>query len=116
MTVTIAINGVTLNPQPAETSWERAIINEKLDGTDSVGAYWLHTLKAPVDRGGTASWNWSTYSNSVLTSITTHAPFDTMRGTAVTYSSGVVSKAIKSQNAPPGGLVRGVELSLLVVV
>lgn len=116
MTVSVLINGVTLNPQPAETTWERAVTGEKLDGTDGLGAYWIHTLKAPVDRGGTANYNWANYANLVLASITTHAPFDTMRGTAVTYSAGVVSKAIVSQNAPPGGLVRDVELKVLVVI
>ena len=117
MTVTVLINGGTLVPQPSDTSWELISTGEKLDGTEAIGAYWLHTLRAPVFRGGgTASYNWGSYDNIALTSITTHAPGDTMRGTAVTYNSGVVSKPIKSLTAPPGGLVHNVELKILVVV
>jgi hypothetical protein len=114
MTVSVLINGVALIPQPAETSWEEESTGGKLDGTDATGAYRVHILKAPVHRGAVS--NWATYANAVLTSITTHAPGDTMRGTGVTYSSGVVSKPIAKYGAPPGGLIRDVELRLLVVV
>lgn len=116
MTVTVAINGVTLNPQPAETSWTTVVVGNKLNGTNALNGYMLHTLKAPIDRGGTANWNWGNFDNTVLTSITTHAPFDTMRGTAVTYNAGVVSKQIITIEAQLGGIVAGVEMELLVVV
>lgn len=116
MSVTIQINSTTLIPQPGETSWEQVAMGEKLDGTNGLGAYWVHTLKAPVFSGGTASFNWDSFDNSVLTSIRTHAPGDTMRGTAVTYSSGVVSKPIMTLTAPPGGLVREVELRISVIL
>lgn len=114
MAVTIQINGVTLIPQPAETVWEPAPIAQKLDGTDGLGAYWILTIKAPVTRGGTC--NWYTYDNTVLSSIKAHAPGDTMRGTEVTYNSGVVSKPIMRSSAPPGGLVHDIEMVVLVVV
>ena len=116
MTVTVAINGVTLNPQPADVVWDSPITGGKLDGTDALGAYETVTLKAPVDRWGTANWNWSTYSNLVLTSIVLPARFDTMRGTGVTYSSGVGSRRIKHIANPVGGLVRDVELEILVIL
>lgn len=116
MTVVIAINGVALNPQPADVDWESNIIDEKLDGTDATGAYQTVILRFPVDRGGTANWNLATYENQVLTSIVLPARFSTMRDTGTTYSSGVVSKRIESIKSPPGGLVRGVEMSVRVIV
>jgi hypothetical protein len=116
MTVTVTINGTALNPQPAETSWESVVTGSKLNGTDALGGYMLHTLKAPVDRGGTASWNWGSYDNTVLSTIVTHAPFDTMHGTAVTYNAGVVSRQIKTTASQPGNIVTGVEMELLIVV
>ena len=116
MTVTVQINGTTLNPQPADTRWDTMTVGGKLDGTDTTGAYLVHILSAPVDNGGTANWNWTDYDNTVLTSIATHAPFDTMRDTATTYNSGVVSKPIKTIRTEPGGIVTGVEMRVLVVV
>lgn len=116
MTVTVTINGGTLNPQPAEVNWERVNVGEKLDGTEAGGAYLVATLVAPVDSGGTVNWNWSTYENTELTSIVLPAPFETMRGTGTTYSSGVISRRIKRINNPVGGLVRDVEMQVLVVV
>lgn len=114
MSVTVAINGVTLVPQPAEIGWTIDPNGQKLDGTESLGAYMVATLKAPVMRGGTC--NWQTYDNSVLTSIVLPAPFSTQRDSGTTYSSGVVSRAIKQIAAPPGGLVRNVEMEVLVIV
>lgn len=116
MSVVVAINGVTLNPQPADVVWDSSVTGGKLDGTESAGAYEMVTLKAPVERGGTASWNWQTYENSVLTSIVLPARFDTMRGTGVTYSSGVASKRIKHIANPVGGLVKEVELEIMVIL
>lgn len=116
MTVTVSINGTTLNPQPAEVDWTTNTIEGKLDGTEATGAYMVATLKAPVRSGGTANWNWGNYDNLVLSSIVLPAPFSTQRDTGVTYSSGVVSRAIKQMQAPPGGLVRGVEMEVMVVV
>jgi hypothetical protein len=116
MTVTVAINGVTLNPQPAEINWETPTMGEKLDGTDAAGAYETVTLRFPVDRGGTANWNLATYENAVLTSIVLPARFSTMRDTGTTYSSGVVSKRIKRISSPPGGLVKDVELTVNVIL
>lgn len=116
MTVTVAINGTTLNPQPSSIDWVTDVIDQKLNGTDATGAYQLVTLKAPLDRGGTANFNWNNFDSTVLTSIVLPAPFDTMRGTAVTYSAGVVSRAIKSVSAPPGGLIRDVSMEILVIV
>lgn len=115
MAVTVQINGVTLNPQPAEVNWSSEIVGDYLDGSQAVGAYETVTLVAPVDSGGTANWNWGNYENMVLTSITIPARFETMRGSGTTYSDGVISKRIKSTNAPPGGLVRGVEMEVRVI-
>src|SRR3990172_7791787 len=116
MSVTVLINGVTLNPQPAEINWETPVMGEKLDGTEATGAYETVTLRAPVDNGGLSNWNWGTYANSVLTSIVLPPRFSTMRDTGTTYSSGVVSKAIKRISSPPGGLVREVELQISVIL
>lgn len=116
MAVSVLINGVALNPQPAEVIWDSGVIEQKLNGTDGVGAYEKVTLRFPVDRGGTAFWNLSTYENSVLASIVLPARFDTMRGTGVTYSSGVVSRRVKHIANPVGGLVKEVELELLVIL
>ena len=116
MSVTVSCNGVALNPQPADVIWDTNIIEQKLNGTDGMGAYEKVTLRFPVDRGGTAFWNLSSYENSVLTSIVLPARFDTMRGTGVTYSSGVVSRRIKHIANPVGGLVRDVELEVLVIL
>ena len=116
MSVTVSCNGVALNPQPADVDWESNIIDEKLDGTDATGAYQSVILRFPVDRGGTANWNLATYENQTLTSIVLPPRFSTMRDTGTTYSSGVVSKRIASIKSPPGGLVRGVELQILVIV
>ena len=116
MAVTVQINGTALNPQPRETVWNVEIIGQKLNGTEEAGAYQVLTLRAPVSTGGTANWNWGDFDNTVLTSVTAPAPFDTMKGTAVTYSSGAIARAIRSNAAPPGGLVRGVEMDILVIV
>lgn len=115
MTVTVAINGVTLNPQPSDVSWEISTTGQKLDGTDAIGAYMVATLKFPIDRGGTANWNIGTYDNAVLSSIVLPPPFSTMRDTGTTYNSGVVSKPIKRIESPPGGIIRGVELEVLII-
>jgi len=116
MSVTVLINGVTLIPQPASVDWKSNSLGGKLDATEAIGAAETVILKAPVGRGGTASWNWSAYENQILTSITVPARFSTMRDTGTTYSSGVVSKRIKDIQAPPGGLVYGVELEITVVI
>lgn len=116
MSVTVAINGTDLNPQPASVDWESNVTGGKLDGTDSLGAYETCVLRAPLAQGGTANWNWSDYENSVLTSIVLPARFSTMRDTGTTYSSGVVSSRITSIDGPPGGLVRGVEMRVRVVI
>jgi len=116
MAVTVQINGATLNPQPASVDWESNIIGGLLSGIDALGAYETVILRAPVDQGGTANWNWASYENQVLTSITIPARFSTMRDTGTTYSSGVVSSRISRIDAPPGGLVRGVEMRVRVVV
>jgi hypothetical protein len=117
MAVTVQINGTTLNPQPASVDWESNIIGGKLDGSEAIGAYEAVTLRAPVDNGGTVNWNWSTYENQTLTSIVLPARFETMKeASGTTYNSGVVSKRIRAIDAPPGGLVRGVEMRVLVVI
>lgn len=115
MAVTVSINGVTLNPQPADVNWSTEVIDGKLNGTEAVGAYMVATLKAPVDNGGTANWNWGTYDNLVLSSIVLPPPYSTMRDTGVTYNSGVVSRAIRKIESPPGGLVHGVEMEVLII-
>lgn len=116
MSVSVAINGTALNPQPASVDWETTITGGKLDGTDATGASRTAVLRAPVFQGGTVNFNWDSFANSVLTSIVLPAPGDTQQGTGVTYSSGVVAKEITSYEAPPGGLVRGVEMRVMVVV
>lgn len=116
MAVTIQINGTTLNPQPKDTSWESEIVGGKLDGTNAKGAYLIHTLKAPPFRGGTANFNWDSFDDTVLTSIQTHPPGQTMKtGTATTYNSGVVARSLKFR-AEPGDIISGVELEIAIVV
>jgi len=114
MSVSVLVNGVALIPQPSDAVWDSPLTGGKLDGTDALGAYETVTLKAPVHRGLVS--NWSTYENQVLVSIVLPARFDTMRGTGVTYSSGVVSKRIKHIANPVGGLVRDVELEIMVIL
>jgi hypothetical protein len=117
MTVSVQINGTALFPQPAAVMWESAIIAGKLDGSEAIGIYEAVTLTAPVETGGTAQWNWSTFENQVLTSIVLPERFETMlEASGTTYNSGVVARRIKRQEGPPGGLVRGVELQVLVAV
>lgn len=117
MAVTIQINGTTLDPQPQMTSWSPMTVATKLNGTESLGGYKLHTLTAPPDYGGTAYWNWSSFENAVLTSIQTHSPLtDMVNGSATTYNSGVVSKPIRQIETTPGGIVRSVILEILVIV
>ena len=117
MTVEIQLNGTALSPQPAEVNWSTEIIQQKLNGVDATGAYQIVTLRAPVETGGTANWNWASLENQELTSVQLPRPYTTMRQSdAVTYNSGVVTRKIQAINAPPGGLVRDVEMQVLVVI
>jgi len=116
MTVEIQLDGTALTPQPRETTWQTPIVGGKMDGTEALGSYYTLTLRAPVGSGGTANWNWGNFANSVLTSIQAHAPYDTMKGSAVTYNSGVVARAVRTISTPPGGLVRGVEMDILIII
>ena len=111
---TVAINGVTLSPQPAFTRWEDAIIDSKLDGTESTGAYRLFTIRAP--KIGTQTFNWQTYENQVLTSIQCYAPGTGPESANVVYSSGAVSRKIKVYEMPEDRTVSNVEMQIAVIV
>ena len=116
MAVSIQMNGTALVPQPQETTWEPFTAGEALDGTEARGSYYTHVLRAPVSRGGAANFNWASFENVVLTSITTHPPGQTMKnGTETLYNSGAVTKTL-SYETPPGDILRNVEFRVLVVV
>lgn len=93
MPVTIKCNGVALIPQPQEATWTIDIVDQKLDGTDALGAYRVLRLSTPQYRD--SGYNWDTYENSVLTSIQAFAPGDTPNGASVLYNSGVVARRIR---------------------
>jgi hypothetical protein len=93
MPVTIKINGVTLTPQPMETTWFSDVIDQRLNGTDATGAYQILRLSTPRFRNSV--FNWDTYENQVLTSIQAFAPGDTPNGASVLYNSGVVARKIR---------------------
>ena len=109
--MTVQINGTTLSPQPREINWQSEIIDGKLNGTDAVGAYVPVTLSAPVDRGG--SWNWASFENQVLTSITIPARYSTMSDSLTTYNDAIAKKIARTR-AKVGDTVDNVELTVLV--
>lgn len=116
MAVVVLVNGGTLNPQPADITWEPNVIDQKLNGVDGLGAYYVVTLRAPADYSGSANWNWDSYDNTVLSSIVLPAPYESMKtGTGTTYSSGVVSRAIRKVASPVGGLIKDIEMQVQVI-
>lgn len=117
MTVAIQINGVTLNPQPASVTWKPSPTGSKLDGTLHLGAYQVLELVAVPTPGGSSNFNWTDYENLVLTSVRAYAPGDDgQTGAAVTYNSGVVSQPIEEIRSEPGGILRGIKMTLAVVI
>jgi hypothetical protein len=117
MAGTVLINGTALNPQPRDISWQSSIIKGKLDATDALGAAYIVTLTSPNSRGGTASWNWSTFENTVLTSVVIPARGVTLRdSTYTTYNSGVTSKQIRTVASVPGDVLPPISLEIVVVV
>jgi hypothetical protein len=114
MTVTVAINGTTLVPQPRDVKWEPSPVGTKLDGTNALGAYDVLTMTAPPARGGTANFNWDSFENSVLTSIVAPARGETMSsGSGTTYNSGVVSGPITVASKP--GDIQETQMTIFVV-
>jgi hypothetical protein len=112
---TIKINGVTLAPQPARAVWQSDITEQKLNGTDEVGAFRIFRIESPKLAGQT--FNWLDYENQVLTSLQAYAPGDPPDGADVVYSSGVVSRKVKEIQMPAeGATIAGVELEIAVVV
>lgn len=111
---TIKINGTALSPQPAFDAWVENVAGGKLDGTDALGAYKIFRMQAPNLAGQT--FNWQTFENQVLTSLQAYAPGDLPTGADVVYSSGVVSRKIKTFESPLDRTVTGVELEIAVVV
>ena len=112
---TIKINGVTLDPQPARAKWDDNIVDGKLNGTDALGAYRTLTIQAPP-LAGQANFNWTDFQNQVLSSIQAFAPGDQPTGSNVIYSSGVVSRQIKTYDVGDDRTVGGVQMEILVVV
>ena len=115
MAVTVAINGTTLIPQPRSVEWSPVTVGGKLDVTDAVGAYRSVNLTSPPAAGGTATFNWNSFDNTVLTSIVLPAEGQTMSsGSGTTYNSGVISKPISISDAP--GDVLQTSMRVLVIV
>ena len=110
---TIAINGTTLQPQPARTSWEDAIVAGKLDGTDHTGAYKIFRMQAPNIKSQV--FNWDSFENQVLVSLTAYAVGDVFESANVTFSSGVVSKKISQYQSPLDNSNTGIELIIQVI-
>lgn len=111
---TIKINGTALQPQPAHDVWEENVPGGKLNGTDELGAYKIFRMTAPTLAGQV--FNWQTFENQVLASLQTYAPGDLPTGADVVYSSGVVSRKIKTLESPLDRTVTGVELEIAVIV
>jgi hypothetical protein len=111
---TIAINGVTLLPQPANDVWKDAVIDGVLNGTEAVGAYKIFRMQAPALAG--QPFNWDNFENRVLTSLQAYAPGDVPTGANVVYSAGVVSKKISRYQSPLDRSVTGVELVVQVII
>lgn len=117
MTVAIKINGTTLIPQPATATWSPNEGGGKLSGVSHLGAYRILILRCVPTQGGASNFNWTDYENTVLTSIQAYPPGqDGQTGTATTYSSGVVSEPIREIQAGPGGILRGIEMRVKVVI
>lgn len=112
--MTIKINGTVLAPQPARTFWKRTALGQNLNGTGALGAYETFVILAPklLDQ----AFNWTSFENQVLSSLTAYAPGSGPLGTAVTYSGGVVSREIRQFEMPEDRSVSGVELEILVIV
>lgn len=111
---TIAINGVELQPQPANDAWEDVPVNQNLNGTDGLGAYKIFRMQAPALAG--QPFNWDSFENQVLTSLTAYAPGELPTSAEVTYNTGVVSKKILKYDSPLDRSVVNVELAILVIV
>jgi hypothetical protein len=117
MTVSIQINGTDLNPQPSSVTWKPNPAGGKLDGTTHLGAYHLLELVCVPTPGGSSNFNWTTFENTVLTSIRAYAPGDDGQdGTPVTYNSGVVSRPIEEIRSEGGGILRGIKMTVAVVI
>lgn len=113
----IQINGSALTPQPRDVVWDRVLVGNKLDGTQSVGSYRTLVLRSPTARGTSASFNWLNFENAVQSSIDVQAPGESgVSGSTVNYSSGVIVRAIKTISGEPGDVLTGVEMEVLVIV
>lgn len=117
MTVPIKCNGTSLVPQPGTVSWLPNEGGDKLDGTLHLGAYHILVLRCVPAPGGASNFNWTDYENTVLTSIQAYPPGqDGQTGTPTTYNSGVVSEPINEIRSEPGGILRGIEMRVKVVI
>lgn len=110
----VLINGILLEPQPAETEWMLTVVEQKLDGTEATGAYQVFSMRAPPLKGQT--FNWLDFENQVLTSITCYAPGTGPEGASVTYSSGAVARKIQNYQQPSDRTVRQISLEVAIVV
>lgn len=117
MTVPIKINGTTLVPQPATANWLPNEGGGKLSGVSHLGAYHILVLRCVPTQGGASNFNWRDYENQVLTSIQAYPPGqDGQNGTPTTYNSGVASEPIREISSGPGGILRGIEMRIKVVI
>lgn len=111
--VTIKINGTTLSPQPMEANWITEVVDQKLNGTDALGAYQIFRISTPRTRN--SAYNWNDFENSVLTSIQAFAPGDTPSGASVLYSAGAVARKIREYTVDTNRTFM-TEMEILVIV
>lgn len=113
----VTINGTALVPQPRSIRWQPATLGGVVNGTDALGAAYTVTLTSPPMRGGTANFNWTSFENATLTSITIPTRPETLKASSfTTYNSTVVSKPVRQVSSVPGNLLEGVSIDVLVVV
>jgi hypothetical protein len=110
---TIAINGTTLQPQPADSTWEDSVTGGNLNGTDSLGAYKLLRLISPSLAG--QAYNWNLFDNQDLISVQAYDPEDLPTGANVVFSAGAVSRKITRYESPLDNSINGVELIIQVI-
>lgn len=108
----IAINGTILEPQPMWDEWQEEIVNEKLNGTDALGAYRKFIIRAPALAGQT--FNWDSFENQELVTLQAYAPGGLPTGNSVIYSNGAVAKKIQKFTSPLDRSVTSIELIILV--
>jgi hypothetical protein len=113
----VTINGTALLPQPRNATWRTTVLGGAVNGTDAIGAAYIVTLLSPSARGGTASFNWASFENQTLTSITVPTRSESLKASSfTTYNATVVSRSIRQIRSVLGDIIESIELDIQVVV